>query len=50
MGHEDDGLGAIVNGIFDCGKSANNSLVVGDLGVGLLVEWYVEVNLFAYIH
>jgi hypothetical protein len=49
VGHENDGFGAIVNGMFDCGKSTDNSLVVGDLGVGLLVEWYVEVDLFTEI-
>jgi len=31
MGHENDGFGAMVNGIFDRWKRADNALVVGDL-------------------
>ena len=45
VGHQDNGLGAIVDGILDGGDGAGNTLVVGDLGVGLLVEGHVEVNL-----
>jgi alpha-acetolactate decarboxylase len=45
MGHENDGFGTIVDGILDRRQSTNDSLVVGDLGVGLLVEWDVEVDL-----
>jgi hypothetical protein len=43
MGHEDDGLSAVLGGILDCGKSTDDALVVGDLLVG--VEGDVEVNL-----
>jgi hypothetical protein len=45
MGHENDGLGTIVDGILDRRQSTDDSLVVGDLGVGLLVKWDVEVDL-----
>lgn len=45
VGHQDDGFGAIVNGVLDGGDGAGDALVVGDLGVGLLVEGHVEVNL-----
>lgn len=41
--HEDHGLGAIVEGVLDCGESTDNSLVVGDVLVG--VERDVEVDL-----
>ena len=43
MGHEDDGFGAIVNGILDGGEGSDDALVVGDLLVG--VKWDVEVDL-----
>lgn len=43
MGHEDDGLGAIVEGVLDGGEGTDNSLVVGDVLVG--VERDVEVDL-----
>jgi len=43
MRHEDDGLGAIVDSVLDCGKSADYALVVGDVLVG--VERDVEVDL-----
>jgi hypothetical protein len=43
MRHENDGLGSVLNGILDCGESADDALVVGDLLVG--VEGYVEVDL-----
>lgn len=45
VGHKDDGFGAIVDGVLDGGEGANDALVVGDLGVGLLVEGHVEVDL-----
>jgi len=41
--HEDDGLGAIVEGVLDGGEGTDNSLVVGDVLVG--VERDVEVDL-----
>ena len=43
VGHEDDGLGAIVEGVLDGGEGTDNSLVVGDVLVG--VERDVEVDL-----
>lgn len=43
VGHEDDGFGAIVDGVLDCGKCADYALVVGDLLVG--VQRDVEVDL-----
>jgi alpha-acetolactate decarboxylase len=45
VGHQDDGFGAIVDGVLDGGDGAGDTLVVGDLGVGLLVEGNVEVDL-----
>lgn len=45
VGHQDDGFGAIVDSVFDGGEGADDALVVGDLGVGLLVEGHVEVDL-----
>lgn len=45
MGHEDDCLGAMFASVLDRGKGANDTLVVGDLRVGLLVEGNVEVDL-----
>jgi hypothetical protein len=43
MGHQDDGLGAILEGVLDGGEGTDNSLVVGDVLVG--VERDVEVDL-----
>ncbi len=43
MGHQDDGLGTLVDGILDRWDGADNSLVVGDFSVG--VEGDVEINL-----
>ena len=43
VGHQDDGLGAVVNGILDGGQSTDNALVVGDVLVR--VEGDVEVDL-----
>jgi hypothetical protein len=43
VGHEDDGLGAMLEGVLDGGESTDNSLVVGDVLVG--VERDVEVDL-----
>ena len=42
MGHEDNGLGAILDGIFDGGDSADDTLGVGDSGA---VKGDVEVDL-----
>lgn len=47
VGHQDDGLGAIVDGILDGGQSTDDALVVGD---GLvLVERDVEVDLWVLL-
>jgi len=43
MRHENDGLGAIIDSVLDCGKGADNALVVGDVLVG--VERDVKVDL-----
>lgn len=43
VGHQDDGLGAIVESVLDGGNGTDNALVVGDLLV--LVEGDVEVDL-----
>jgi hypothetical protein len=43
VGHQDDRLGAIVDGMLDCRDGTNDALVVGDLFV--LVEGDVEVDL-----
>lgn len=43
MGHQNDGLGAVVKGIFDGWDGAGDALGVGDLLGG--VEWDVEVDL-----
>lgn len=45
VGHQNNGLSAIVDSILDRGQSTNNTLGVGYRGVVLLVEGYVEVNL-----
>jgi hypothetical protein len=42
MAHEHDSFGAVIARIFDCGESADNTLVVGDLAP---VKWDVEVDL-----
>jgi hypothetical protein len=47
VGHEDDSLGALFNGILDGGQSTDDTLGVGDGGVVLLVEGDIEVNLAA---
>lgn len=43
VGHEDNGLGAVVDGILDGGEGTDDTLGVGD--VLLSVEGNVEVNL-----
>jgi len=43
MGHQDDGLGAMVEGVLDGGDGADDALVVGDVLV--LIERDVEVDL-----
>jgi hypothetical protein len=43
MRHKDYGLGSILDGVLDCGKRADDALVVGDPLVA--VEGYVEVDL-----
>lgn len=43
MRHEDNGLGAIVDGILDCWNGTGDTLVVGD--VLIRVEGDVEINL-----
>lgn len=43
VGHEHDGLGAMVNGVLDRGDGADDALRVGDLLVG--VKGHVEVDL-----
>jgi hypothetical protein len=45
VGHQDNGFGAILDSVLDGGEGAGDTLVVGDLGVGLLVEGNVEVDL-----
>lgn len=45
VGHQDNGLGAIVDSILDRRQSTDNTLGVGYRGVVLLVEGHVEVNL-----
>lgn len=49
MGHEDNSLGSVVNGIFDCWDGSGDALVVGDLLIR--IEGDVEVDLFvgAYV-
>jgi hypothetical protein len=44
VGHEDHGLGTVVDGILDGGDGTSNTLGVGDLLVG--IERYVEVDLW----
>ena len=44
VGHEDDRLGTILDGVLDGGQGTDNTLVVGDLL--LVVEGNVEVDLF----
>lgn len=43
MGHEDDGFGAMIGGILDGGEGADDTLVVGDVLIG--VQGDVEVDL-----
>jgi hypothetical protein len=45
VGHEDDGFGAMFDGVFDCREGADDALVVGDFGVGCFIEGDVEVDL-----
>jgi hypothetical protein len=45
VGHEDDGLGAVIDGILDGRQSTDDTLRVGDCGVVVLVEGHIEVNL-----
>lgn len=45
MAHQNDGLGAILNGILDGGESTDDTLVVGD--VLFLVKRNIEVDLEA---
>jgi alpha-acetolactate decarboxylase len=47
VGHEDDSLSALFNGILDGRQSTDDTLGVGDCGVVLLVEGDIEVNLAA---
>lgn len=44
VGHEDNGLGAILNGVLDGGQGTDDTLVVGDFL--LVVERDVEVDLW----
>lgn len=44
VGHEHNGLGAVLNGILDGGKGTNDTLGVGDVLV--FIEGDVEVDLF----
>jgi hypothetical protein len=44
VGHQDDGLSAVANGILDGGQSTDNALVVGDVLVR--IERDVEVDLW----
>ena len=43
MGHENDGFGAMVGGVLDGREGADDTLVVGDVLIG--VQGDVEVNL-----
>ena len=43
MGHEDDGFGAMIHGVFDGGECADNTLIIRD--VAFLVERDIEVYL-----
>lgn len=43
MGHEDDGFGAMVAGVFDGGNGPNDPLVVCDVLIG--IERDIEVDL-----
>jgi len=42
VGHEDDSFGAIVNGVLDCGKGADDALVIRDF---VAVKGNIEVDL-----
>jgi hypothetical protein len=46
VGHKDDGLSSVLDGMFDCGKSTGDALVVGDVLVR--VERDVEVDLGSF--
>jgi hypothetical protein len=45
VGHEDDGFGAMFDGVFDSWEGTDDALVVGDFGVGRFIEGNVEVDL-----
>jgi len=45
VGHEDDGLGSIVDGVLDGRDGPDDTLGVGDVLVG--VEGNIEVDLFS---
>lgn len=47
VGHEDDSLGIVLDGVLDGGESTDDTLVVGDLLVG--VKRDVEVDLERYV-
>lgn len=42
MGHQNDGLSALLRGVFNCRQGSDNTLVVGDGGA---IERDVEINL-----
>lgn len=46
MGHQDNGLCAIIDGVFDCREGANNTLVIRDGGA---VQGDVEVDLCSHL-
>ena len=41
MGHQDDGLGAVIEGVFDCWDGTDDTLIVGDSGP---IERDIEVD------
>jgi len=46
VGHKDDGLSSVLDGILDCGESTDDALGVGDVLV--CVERDVEVDLGSF--
>jgi hypothetical protein len=44
VGHQDDGLSAVVDGIFDGWNSSGNTLIICNFLVG--IERDVEIDLF----
>jgi hypothetical protein len=46
MGHEDDGFGALFDGIFDGWQGSDYTLVVGDL---IAIERHVEIDLIVSV-